>query len=123
MPFKYFTDSELSCSHCQKNDMNVQFMDKIVALREELGFPFIVTSGFRCPEHPVEERKASPGAHSSGHALDIAIAGKDAYRLLEAALGADFTGIGVNQKGKARFIHLDDIENSSGRPRPWVWSY
>ena len=34
-----------------------------------------------------------------------------------------FTGIGVNQKGDSRFIHIDDIESTQKRPRPWVWSY
>jgi hypothetical protein len=43
--------------------------------------------------------------------------------VLRAALNAGFTGIGVKQKGKGRFIHLDDIEDSGDRPRPWVWSY
>ena len=34
-----------------------------------------------------------------------------------------FTGIGVNQKGGARFLHLDTIESSPARPRPTIWSY
>jgi hypothetical protein len=34
-----------------------------------------------------------------------------------------FSGIGVSQKGDSRFIHLDDLEDSNERPRPWVWSY
>jgi hypothetical protein len=31
-----------------------------------------------------------------------------------------FTGIGIQQKGGARFIHLDDL---TGVGRPTVWSY
>ena len=45
MTYKYFTESELACSHCNQRGMNEQFMSKIESLREELGFPFIVTSG------------------------------------------------------------------------------
>ena len=92
--------------------MDVGFMLKIEILREALGFSFPVTSGYRCPQHPIEARKSSPGAHSTGHAVDIRVRGKSAYRLLQGALSGGFTGIGVSQKGLSRFIHLDDIEDS-----------
>ena len=123
MSFKYFTDSELRCSHCQQNRMDGYFMEKVEALREELGFPFMVTSAYRCPRHPIEARKKLSGAHSTGQAIDLAVQGENAYRLLYGALRANFTGIGVRQKGNSRFIHLDTIKSSDGRPRPWVWSY
>jgi len=103
--------------------MNDAFMAKIEALREELNFPFVVTSGYRCANHPIEARKASPGAHTTGRALDLLVSGENAYKLLSGALRAGFTGIGVNQKGDSRFIHIDDIESAGERPRPWVWSY
>ena len=103
--------------------MNKEFMIKVEALRHELGFPFTVTSAYRCKDHPIEARKASPGSHESGRALDIGLRGEQAYKLIQAALTAGFTGIGVNQKGSSRFIHLDDLENSKARPRPHIWSY
>ena len=121
---KYFTADELKCSHCGKSRMNESFMNKIEALREQLGFPFPVNSAYRCPEHPIEARKSSPGAHSTGHAIDIGVRGEKAYMLLDAAVQAGLTGIGINQKGSSgRFIHLDDIEGSRTQPRPTIWSY
>jgi len=121
---KYFTEDELKCSHCGKSGMDSNFMARIEALREQLGFPFPVNSAYRCPEHPIEARKSKAGAHSTGHAIDIGVQGQKAHTLLDAALEAGFTGIGINQKGSSgRFIHLDDIENSPQRPRPTVWSY
>jgi len=120
---KYFTPEELQCSHCQKDGINSEFMEKVSALRKQLGFPFIVTSAYRCPEHPIEARKASVGAHTTGRAIDIGVSGMSAYLVLQGALKAGFRGIGVQQKGEGRFIHLDDIEDSGNRPRPWVWSY
>jgi zinc D-Ala-D-Ala carboxypeptidase len=121
---KYFTEDELKCTHCGKSGMDKDFMVRIEALREQLGFPFPVNSAYRCPEHPIEARKSSPGAHSTGHAIDIGVQGEKAHMLLDAALQAGFTGIGVSQKGSlGRFIHLDDLEGSSARPRPTVWSY
>jgi len=103
--------------------MNDTFMTKIESLREGLNFPFVVTSGYRCENHPIEARKSSPGAHTTGRALDLLVSGENAYRLLSGALRAGFTGVGVNQKGDSRFIHIDDIESAQERPRPWVWSY
>tara|TARA_R110000824_G_scaffold178540_1_gene358280 strand:- start:731 stop:1099 length:369 start_codon:yes stop_codon:yes gene_type:complete len=121
---KYFTEDELKCSHCGESRMNESFMNKIEALREQLGFPFPVNSAYRCPEHPIEARKSSPGAHSTGHAIDIGVRGEKAYMLLDAAVQAGLTGIGINQKGSSgRFIHLDDIEGSRTQPRPTIWSY
>ena len=123
MSFKYFTELELRCSHCNKEGMNIDFMEKIEALRERMGFPFIVTSGYRCSQHPIEIEKYTVGAHTTGRAIDVSVYGENAYKLLRGALKAGFTGIGVNQKGDSRFIHIDDIEESPERPRPWVWSY
>ena len=123
MSYKYFTVDELKCQHCGEEGIDDVFMQKIESLRETLAFPFPVTSGYRCPKHPIEARKKAPGAHSTGHAVDIGVSGNKAYRLLQEALGVGLTGIGVNQKGSSRFIHLDDIENSPSRPRPWIWSY
>ena len=123
--YKYFKTSELTCSHCGKDGMNEEFMHKIDALREELGFPFKISSAYRCPQHPIEAAKYSPGAHTEGRAVDIQVYGEDAIRLMGAGLRAGMTGLGVKQKGNigSRFIHLDDLEPSSNRPRPWLWSY
>ena len=125
MPYKYFTEDELRCSHCGINNMNNLFMQRIVMLRELLGFPFVVTSAYRCTNHPIEARRDSPGAHTTGQALDINVYGNNAHRLLDAALRTGCSGIGIAQKGEhsIRFIHLDDLGNSDDRPRPTVWSY
>jgi zinc D-Ala-D-Ala carboxypeptidase len=121
--YKYFSIDELKCQHCGEHNMDESFMVKIEALRQDLGFPFVVTSAYRCKDHIIERKKKTPGAHSTGHALDIAVSGDQAYRLLREALNVGMTGIGINQKGPNRFIHLDDIEWAENRPRPWVWSY
>lgn len=126
--YQYFTKDELrcSCKECKDDEevhMDPQFMELIIILRERCGFPFIVTSAYRCPKHPIEARKSSPGAHSSGKAMDIKADGKRAHKLLQEALDMGFLGIGVNQKGNhaQRFIHVD--MDTSQPSRPWVWSY
>ena len=105
--------------------MSDEFMKKLDQLREDMGFPFKITSAYRCPEHPIEARKKAPGAHTSGRAVDIGVTGDKAYRLIEGAIELKFKGIGIKQKGQGRFIHLDDIDPDKyeGIPRPWIWSY
>jgi zinc D-Ala-D-Ala carboxypeptidase len=80
--------------------MKHEFMAKLQKLRETYGAPMKVTSGYRCPQHPIEAKKSAPGAHASGLACDIGVQGEEAHRLLALALEAGFTGIGVQQKGQ-----------------------
>jgi zinc D-Ala-D-Ala carboxypeptidase len=115
-----FSEDEFKCSHCGKVEMQPSFMAKLQQLRNAYGKPMRISSGYRCPEHPIEARKITPGAHATGLACDIAVQGNDAYSLLKLAFGLEFTGIGVQQKGGGRFLHLDTMRDP---PRPNVWSY
>ena len=58
-------------------------------------------------------------------AVDVACDGAYAYQVLSAAMRAGFTGIGIQQNGVSRFIHLDYIRPGDGFHvlRPVVWSY
>ena len=118
--YKYFKDSELQCSHCGEVHMDEEFMRKIEALRESLGFPFVVSSAYRCKEQPLEATKKTTGAHVQGRAMDIRASGEKALRLVTGATTAGFTGVGLKQKGNGRFVHLDDLDSPS---RPTIWSY
>jgi zinc D-Ala-D-Ala carboxypeptidase len=79
-----------------------------------------ITSGYRCPKHPIEAAKKASGAHSTGLAADIGVDGGEAHKILSLAMQLGFTGIGVQQKGAGRFIHVDLVKSP---PRPNVWSY
>jgi len=121
---KYFSKDEMRCKcGCGQALMDFEFMKKLTFLRECYEKPMIVSSGYRCAKHPVEAKKAKPGAHSTGKAVDIAISGEEAYTLLKMAMQAGFIGIGVQQKGSGRFIHLDMGSAEDGLTRPTVWSY
>lgn len=119
----YFKKSEFDCKHTGNNEMQEVFMDKLLNLRVMFNKPMVITSGYRHGTHPVEINKTTKGAHTMGRACDIAVVGFDAHVLLRMAFDCGFTGIGVNQKGSGRFIHLDDLPNSNDFPRPTVWSY
>lgn len=116
--YKNFSRYEFTCRcGCGLADMQPRFMERLQALRETYGKPMQITSGYRCPRHPVERAKPMPGMHSTGLAADIGVQGAPAVELLKLALNAGFTGIGVQQKGTGRYLHLDL------RAEPAIWSY
>lgn len=125
MSWDNFVIEEFDCKHSGKNNISHDLIDRLQSLRDELGFPFIITSGYRSKEHPIEKAKANPGVHTLGLAADIKVSGKQAYEVISNAAKHGFTGIGINQKGNynSRFIHLDIAESSGTRPRPHIWSY
>ena len=120
-----FSKEEMSCSATGECEMDEIFMDALQFLRMEFGKPMVVTSAYRARTHPAEAKKKTVGTHRLGMAVDIAVSGKDALRLVQLAINQGFTGIGVNQKGphSQRFIHLDIAPPGEGRPRPHIWSY
>ena len=112
-----FTKSEFDCKETGENEMKHSFMVRLQKLRNAYGKPMRITSGYRSINHTIAARKSAPGTHTQGIACDIAVDRADAVRLLRLALELGFNGIGVQQKGNGRFIHLDTREN------PTIWSY
>lgn len=125
MAWKHFKIDEFKCPcPCGRNEMDSKFVDLLDELREVCGFALPVTSGYRCPKHNAEVSSTGlTGPHTTGRAADFGVSGKQAYELLTWAVRMGFTGIGVNQKGASRFIHLDDLPAATGQPRSTVWSY
>lgn len=122
---KYFRLDEFACRcGCKRNNMDERFLEELDQLRTIYGKPLIVSSGYRCPDHNAKVSSTGrTGPHTTGHACDFAVSGGDSLLLLRVALVLDFTGIGINQKGAGRFIHVDDLPNRAGQPRPTLWSY
>lgn len=122
-----FSFDELKCRHTGRLCLEPESMDRLQRLRSSLGFPFPIASGYRHTTHPVEARKAAPGAHALGRAFDVAVYGDRAYALLAAATAFGFTGLGIAQKLGSpvpeRYIHLDDCGADFHAQRPQVWSY
>lgn len=105
-------------------------MEALEDLRVKVAAPFIITSGYRCPEHPIEQRKVkgndgvvlSPHTHG---AVDIHANRALAARIVAFAVVNGFTGIGMRQHGKdvQRFVHLDRIRRTpDGCPIFWTYS-
>ena len=52
-----FSEKEFACQHCGKHGIDERIVDVVQRIREEADFPFIITSGYRCVEHPIEKKK------------------------------------------------------------------
>lgn len=126
LEFKYFTEKEFECQHTGKQGIKKEFLQKLTRLREMVRRPLVITSGYRHETHPIEAKKIEqgrpPGVHTMGIAVDIACNGQLCYEIMRYAVQLDFKGIGISQRGNARFIHLDTLEGD-GTPRPNIWSY
>lgn len=118
----YFTEEELACQHCGEKGFKDEHLPLLNAIREECGWPFVVSSGYRCPDHPIEKVKTSTGEHALGEAVDIRCHSEKAFQLMKVAIEHGVERIGVHQKGKyeTRFIHLGF---SKRMPGPTPWSY
>jgi len=115
--YKHFELSEFDCQETGENKMSHNFLIMLDRLREECDFPFVITSGYRSPQHSLEKDKPNGGGtHTKGIAADIAVSGgSQRYRIVEEAIKLGFAGIGV-AKG---FVHVD-LRNTDD---PVMWTY
>ena len=128
MVSQYFSAKEFACRHCGKLPEMTEhvrlFLEALDTLRERYNGPLVLSSGYRCKDHPIEKAKpGGPGPHSTGCAADILCSGQKAFGVLQDAMIEDlFEGIGVNQRGDhaKRFIHVDI---SPKRKELSLWSY
>lgn len=118
----YFTERELACKCCGANEFDPDFLETLNSIRKECGFPFLISSAYRCPKHPNEARKTATGAHTTGKAVDILASGENALEIVSVALANGLTRVGVSQKGGGRFIHIDGCTEDDGFPTA-IWSY
>ena len=115
-----FTSRELVCKETGKFGITYELMDALQKIRRKINKPLVITSGYRAPEHSIEQRKKKPGTHAKGLAVDIAADSHLAFQLITNAGRCGFYGIGTCQKASSvRFIHLDVFPDYGGRH----WSY
>jgi uncharacterized protein YcbK (DUF882 family) len=81
---------------------------RLQAVRNAIGRPVRVTSGYRCAKHDAAVGTSSnPGAgpHTLGIAADIVVDGMSVDDLVRYCKDAGFSGIGVYRK--KGFVHVD----------------
>lgn len=124
---KDFKASELWCKHCKAEGIKEEFVAVLQDFRDFLGAPVVITSGYRCAQHPVERGK-KPGTvarHVLGVAVDMycpSMSLEQFYSKIREF--GRFQGIGVSLP--SNFIHCDTrtspafwCYSSTGKTLPW----
>ena len=118
---KYFKLREFVCNcGCGKNKINRTFIKVLDAARafskneDGSDVPFIITSGYRCENHPVSKPTSS---HIKGLAADILVKNsRERAVILAALMNAGFSRFGIGHN----FIHVDLDENKT---QCVIWTY
>ncbi len=114
---KHFKSEEFECKHCGKVIIESKLIEVLEKLRNKLGKPVIITSGYRCEEHNKEIGGVPNSAHVRGYAVDIkAISSKTRYEIVNFLLLEGIKRIGI----AGNFIHFD-VDPEKPSPRIWVY--
>lgn len=119
---KYFDESEFACkcgnhgfhedgTPCLDHVIDKRLVDLLDAIRERLGVPVYILSGYRCPTHNAEVGGVSNSQHVLGTAADITYDGIDVDYLAnlaeECASEVLGEGIGIGRYYFQDFVHVD----------------
>ena len=116
---KYFSPGEFNCKCCGIELMDHDFILLLCKIRADVGKPFNIASGYRCPGHNKQVSSTGRnGPHTTGRSADIRADGKLKFDIIESALKLGVTRIGV---GKT-FVHLDDLTDGRFSQRV-IWGY
>ena len=121
---KNFKVSEFACKHCGENKIDQRVLNMAQVIREELGVPVKVNSGYRCPVHNANVGGAKKSNHMKGLAADLSCS------LGAKALFAAIANLKAKGKlpdlqyaiwyGKKNFVHIDcgKVRNNFFEVRP-----
>jgi uncharacterized protein YcbK (DUF882 family) len=120
-----FTPKELACKHCGAQGIQSEMMDVLQGIRGDLDKTMFISSGYRCPKHPVEQEKQKPGEHSLGLAVDIICHGVNALNIIFYAQSFGVKRIGIHQKGNVngRFVHIGIADRYNLEFPAAIWTY
>lgn len=107
-----FSPQELACRGTGSLTVNTDALDRLQQLREAVGVPLIVTSGYRSPSHNKAVGGAANSMHLRGQAFDITMTNMDPAWFIREAGAVGFTGIGTYPRHG--FVHVD-----TGPLRSW----
>ncbi|PQO23989.1 peptidase M15 [Rhodobacteraceae bacterium WD3A24] len=112
-----FSPAEIACCGTGKLLVHEEALDTLQALRDRLGKPLIVTSGYRSPEHNRAVGGATRSKHMEGTAFDISMTNQEPHTFEREARAVGFKGFGTYPR--SNFMHIDlGPERSWGAPWP-----
>jgi len=101
---KNFKLKEFQCKDgSQLVKIDSELLHKLQKLRDLIGKPIIINSGYRTPEHNKKVGGAKNSYHLQGKAADIKVNGISPSELVKYAEQVGFNGIGIYKN----FVHLD----------------
>ena len=119
---KYFKLREFVCNCCGKSKINRTFLKVLNSARsyskneDGSDVPFIITSGYRCENHP-ESIKNPTSSHIKGLAADILVKNsRERAVILGALMNAGFSRFGIGHN----FLHVDLDED---KVQGVIWTY
>lgn len=108
--YKYFKENEV-------RGLKPEFVQLLDKARGIAGVPFRITSGYRSPSHNEAVGGVEGSSHTTGLAVDLAVAdGVTGGKILLALVQVGFKRFGFYQDGH---IHVD-LDNSKPNPCYWV---
>ena len=124
---KNFLAAEFACKcGCGRNMISRLLVDQLQKLRDEIGRPITVISGYRCRLHNTLVGGGQLSQHVLGNAADIRVKGMTPRQLYEVARKYPaFTGIGVNDRGNTLHLDVRPVKaakwcyDDQGKPAPW----
>ena len=101
---KNFKLKEFQCKDgSQLVKVDSQLLNRLQRLRDLVGKPIIITSGYRTISHNKKVGGSKNSLHLQGKAADIKVNGIDPGQLSKQAEKVGFNGIGIYKT----FIHVD----------------
>jgi len=113
-----FSPQEIACRGTGKLMVVPDALDKLQALRDLVGKPMIVNSGYRSPEHNRAVGGAKNSMHMKGIAFDVRMDNHNPAEYIAAARSVGFTAIGTYPR--QNFVHVDARGSAAswGKPFP-----
>ena len=111
---KNFRSEEFECKCCGKCDIDPKLIEMLQLVRDIVGVPIYINSGYRCEDHNKEVGGSSRSQHLLGKAADIRIKNMSVEQMYNICKGF-FNGIGLYPE--QHFIHVDV------RPVKSTWVY
>jgi len=101
---KNFNESEFVCKcGCGTVHVNPNLISKLQKLRDMVGKPITIVSGYRCAAHNASVGGVPRSQHKLGNAADISISGMSPAEVAKLAEKVGFNGIGRY----STFTHVD----------------
>lgn len=107
---KNFTRKDFKCPcGCTRQMVDSELVEKLQAIRDKLGKPIKITSGYRCLKHNQAVNGGTNSRHRYGMAADWRMKDRslNPVELGILAVEAGFGGVGIYWYGNYAFVHAD----------------